>query len=90
MMSAIEMHPDQSYIIHSIIDSPLQVNFLEIGVLVGKRIKLLHQAPFSGSVAFEVGENLVFMRKSEANLIQVFPEGENQDNNGISPKKNLV
>jgi Fe2+ transport system protein FeoA len=80
MTSAIEMHPDQSYIIHSIIDSPLQVNFLEIGVLVGKRIKLLHQAPFSGSVAFEVGENLVFMRKSEANLIQVVPEGENQDN----------
>ncbi|RPA67522.1 ferrous iron transport protein A [Cyclobacteriaceae bacterium YHN15] len=80
MMSAIEMHPDQSYIIHSIIDSPLQVNFLEIGVLVGKRIKLLHQAPFSGSVAFEVGENLVFMRKSEAKLIQVIPEGENQDN----------
>lgn len=80
MTSAIEMHSDQSYIIHSIIDSPLQVNFLEIGVLVGKRIKLLHQAPFSGSMAFEVGENLVFMRKSEANLIQVVPEGENQDN----------
>ncbi|SMD42219.1 FeoA domain-containing protein [Aquiflexum balticum DSM 16537] len=80
MISAIEMHSDQSYIIHSIIDSPLQVNFLEIGVLVGKRIKLLHQAPFSGSMAFEVGENLVFMRKSEANLIQVIPEGENQDN----------
>jgi ferrous iron transport protein A len=74
MISAIEMHPDQSYIIHSIIDSPLQVNFLEIGVLVGKRIKLLHQAPFSGSIAFEIGENLVFMRKSEANLIQVVPE----------------
>jgi Fe2+ transport system protein FeoA len=80
MISAIEMHPDQSYFILSIIDCPLQVNFLEIGVLVGKRIKLLHQAPFSGSMAFEIGENLVFMRKSEANLIQVVPEGENQDN----------
>jgi Fe2+ transport system protein FeoA len=86
MKSAIEMHPNQSYIIHSIIDSPLEVNFLEIGVLVGKRIKLLHQAPFSGSMAFEVGENLVFMRKSEANLIQVFPEGENQGNQQSVPK----
>jgi Fe2+ transport system protein FeoA len=86
MKSAIEMHPNQSYIIHSIIDSPLEVNFLEIGVLVGKRIKLLHQAPFSGSMAFEVGENLVFMRKSEANLIQVFPEGENQGNKQSVPK----
>jgi hypothetical protein len=47
---------------------------LEIGILVGKQIKLLHQAPFSGSIAFEVGNNMVFMRISEAGLIQVIPE----------------
>jgi len=79
MKSALEMHPNQSYIIHSIIDSPLQVNFLEIGVLVGKPIKLLHQAPFSGSIAFEVDNNMVFMRKSEAGLIQVIPELTEQE-----------
>ncbi|WP_194973499.1 FeoA family protein [Aquiflexum lacus] len=79
MKSALEMHPNQSYIIHSIIDSPLQVNFLEIGILVGKRIKLLHQAPFSGSIAFEVGNNMVFMRISEAGLIQVIPEVAEQE-----------
>jgi Fe2+ transport system protein FeoA len=78
MKSALEMLPNQSYIIHSIIDSPLQVNFLEIGILVGKQIRLLHQAPFSGSIAFEVGNNMVFMRKSEAGLIRVVPEGTNQ------------
>jgi Fe2+ transport system protein FeoA len=78
MKSALEMLPNQSYIIHSIIDSPLQVNFLEIGILVGKQIRLLHQAPFSGSIAFEVGNNMVFMRKSEAGLIRVIPEGTNQ------------
>jgi Fe2+ transport system protein FeoA len=81
MKSALEMLPNQSYIIHSIIDSPLQVNFLEIGILVGKQIRLLHQAPFSGSIAFEVGNNMVFMRKSEAGLIRVIPENAHQKAN---------
>lgn len=81
MKSALEMLPNHSYIIHSIIDSPLQVNFLEIGILVGKQIRLLHQAPFSGSVAFEVGNNMVFMRKKEAALIRVIPDGTNQKEN---------
>jgi Fe2+ transport system protein FeoA len=81
MKSALEMLPDQSYIIHSIIDSPLQVNFLEIGILVGKQIRLLHRAPFSGSIAFEVGNNMIFMRKSEAGLICVIPEDANQNAN---------
>jgi Fe2+ transport system protein FeoA len=81
MKSALEMLPNQSYIVHSIIDSPLQVNFLEIGILVGKQIRLLHQAPFSGSIAFEIGNNMVFMRKSEAGLIRVIPEGADQKAN---------
>ncbi|MFD2201659.1 FeoA family protein [Shivajiella indica] len=76
MINATDMIPNQPYQIESIQDSPFLVNFLEIGIFVGKRIKLLHKAPFSGPLAFEVEGNQVFMRKNEAKMIQVVPENE--------------
>jgi Fe2+ transport system protein FeoA len=77
-MKASEMPLSSAYLIKEIKDSPLQVNLLEMGVWTGKSIRLLHSAPFGGSLAFEIGENVVCMRPLEAALIMVEPVAESQ------------
>lgn len=70
-MTAAEIPSDRTYTIEQILESPLSVNFLEIGLVPGKPIQLLHQAPFHGPIAFQVGENMLAIREQEAKLILV-------------------
>jgi ferrous iron transport protein A len=46
---------------------------LEIGILEGSRIELVHEAPFGGDpIAVRVRGSIVALRRSEANAVEVF------------------
>ncbi|AFL85126.1 Fe2+ transport system protein A [Belliella baltica DSM 15883] len=73
-MNASEISPNNTYLIKEIMTSDIDVNLLEIGVMEGKIIRLAGKTLFAGTYAFEVGENIICMRPSEAKLIMVIPQ----------------
>ena len=70
-MTAAELSLQQSSIIESIRESDISINFLELGILPGKEIKLLKKAPFGGPMAFLVEDNIIALRQQEAILINL-------------------
>jgi ferrous iron transport protein A len=49
--------------------------FLEMGILEGARVEVLHQAPFGGDpLAIRVRGAIIALRRSEANHIEVATE----------------
>ncbi|MFC4871428.1 FeoA family protein [Negadavirga shengliensis] len=70
-MTADQLHLDEEKIIDSVNESPISINFLEMGILPGKTIKLISKAPFSGPKAFLIGGSIIALRRSEAVLIQL-------------------
>ena len=73
-MNASEISQDNTYMIKEIMTSEIDVNLLEMGVMEGKTIRLAGKTLFSGTFAFEIGENTICMRPSEAKLIMVVPQ----------------
>ncbi|WP_209328914.1 FeoA family protein [Lunatimonas salinarum] len=57
------------YKIREIMESPLSINFLEIGILPGKSLQLIQRAPFGGPLAFLIDDHLIALREEEANLV---------------------
>lgn len=72
-LSAAEMPREQEFRISALHTSPIQVQLQALGVLVGKPIRLLQQAPFGGAMAFQVGSSRICIRKEEAATIAVVP-----------------
>ncbi|MCH6232892.1 FeoA family protein [Cognataquiflexum rubidum] len=70
-MTAAELSLQQSSIIESIRESDISINFLELGILPGKEIKLLKKAPFGGPMAFLIEENIIALRQQEAIMINL-------------------
>jgi ferrous iron transport protein A len=70
-MTAAQLSLQQSAIIESIGESDISINFLELGILPGKEIKLLKKAPFGGPMAFIIEENIVALRQQEAIMINL-------------------
>jgi ferrous iron transport protein A len=70
-MTALQLKLDQSSVIDHITESDLTINFLEMGFLPGKEIKLLKKAPFGGPMAFLVDANIIALRRQEAELLQL-------------------
>jgi ferrous iron transport protein A len=60
-------------VIAHIEDSPYSINFLEIGLLPGKQIRVIQRAPFGGPIAFLVDGHMMALRITEAELIKVQP-----------------
>ncbi|MGF1637609.1 MAG: ferrous iron transport protein A [Cyclobacteriaceae bacterium] len=73
-MRASELPINKVFYIHAILESSIQVQMLELGILVGKQIKLQHKAPFSGAMAYEIDQTRVCIRLQEAELIEVGEE----------------
>ncbi|MGY6557890.1 MAG: FeoA family protein [Nitritalea sp.] len=71
--SAAEMPREQDFRISALYPSPIQVQLQALGVLVGKPIRLLRQAPFRGAMAFQVGSSRICIREEEAATITVVP-----------------
>ena len=70
-MTAAKLSLQQSSIIESIRESDISINFLELGILPGKEIKLLKKAPFGGPMAFVIEENIIALRQQEAIMINL-------------------
>jgi ferrous iron transport protein A len=68
-MTAAQLSLQQSATIESIQESDISINFLELGILPGKEIKLLKKAPFGGPMAFVIEENIIALRQQEAIMI---------------------
>lgn len=54
--------------------SEFAVYLMEMGFMPGKRIRMLHQAPLAGPIAFKLENSIIALRKSEARAIRVFLE----------------
>lgn len=70
-MTAAQLSLQQSATIESIGESDITINFLELGILPGKEIKLLKKAPFGGPMAFIIEENIIALRQQEAIMINL-------------------
>lgn len=55
----------------SIQEGDFKVNLLEMGVLPGKKIRFLNQAPWGGPIAFHVEDNVIAIRLAEAKSIDI-------------------
>jgi ferrous iron transport protein A len=54
------------------VESELSRRLLEMGLLDGAQVEIVHEAPFGGDpVAVRVRGALIALRRSEANLIEV-------------------
>lgn len=70
-MTAAQLSLQQSATIDNIVESDISINFLELGILPGKEIKLLKKAPFGGPMAFLIEENIIALRQQEAIMINL-------------------
>jgi len=74
-----ELNPGASAKIFSVgavggCDSSLARRLLEMGLLEGAHVEVLHQAPFGGDpLAVRVRGTLIALRRNEANFIEVDP-----------------
>jgi Fe2+ transport system protein FeoA len=64
----------RTVIVDSLKDSNLKVKLMEMGLMKGKKIKVLFRAPFGDPIAIDVEGYVLSLRKSEANLIFVNAE----------------
>lgn len=53
-------------------DSPNCIRLLEMGLLEGTQVEIVHEAPFGGDpIAVRVRDTLIALRRNEANQIRV-------------------
>lgn len=53
--------------------------FLEMGILEGARVEILHQAPFGGDpLAIRVRGSIIALRRSEANHVEIHLDGRHE------------
>ena len=60
--------------VDSLKDSKLKVKLMEMGLISGKKVKVLFRAPFGDPIAIDIEGYVLSLRKSEANLIYVNSE----------------
>jgi ferrous iron transport protein A len=69
--TAASLQHGEISVIERIEESPYSINFLEIGLLPGKQITMIHKAPFGGPIAFLVDGHMMALRQTEAELIRI-------------------
>ncbi len=63
--------PGDTVTIDHILDGDLKPKLMELGLIVGKSIKVLFTAPFGDPIAVDVGGYVLSLRLEEARMIQV-------------------
>lgn len=61
----------QTAFLEKILDSPLTINFLEMGLSPGKKIQVIQKAPFKGPMALLLENQTIAIRLQEAKYLQV-------------------
>ena len=64
----------QSVIVESVTASTLRVKLMEMGIVEGKKLKVLYRAPFGDPIAIDVDGYVLSLRIDEAALIEVSNE----------------
>jgi len=57
--------------IEELIDSPLKVKLLEMGLIKGRKLTVLYRAPFGDPIAVDIDGYVLSLRKDEAKLVMV-------------------
>ena len=60
--------------IASLLDSSLKPKLMEMGLVSGKKLKVLFRAPFGDPIAIDLGGSVLSLRLDEAKLITVSKE----------------
>ena len=58
--------------ITSLVDSYLKPRMTELGLVTGKKLRVLFKAPFGGPIAIDLGGYVLSLRLDEAKLIIVY------------------
>lgn len=71
MLTADQLAIGQNAKLEEIKSSPLTINFLEMGFLPGKVLRVIRKAPFKGPIAFLLDGNIIALRPYEASFLGV-------------------
>ncbi|WP_017733311.1 FeoA family protein [Nafulsella turpanensis] len=71
LISADKMDVHQEVEVREIEESEVSLKLLEMGILPGKRLILLHIAPLGDPMAFQVDDAVIALRKDEAQFVKV-------------------
>ncbi len=63
--------PGEIVTISTILDSSLKPKLMEMGLVVGKKLKVLFKAPLGDPIAVDLGGYVLSLRLDEAGLINV-------------------
>lgn len=61
----------QTVVVQQVTTSTLRVKLMEMGIVEGKRLKVLYRAPLGDPIAVDVEGYVLSLRIDEANLINV-------------------
>lgn len=81
--------PGESGVITSVAKGDLAAKMAEMGIFLGKKVRVLYKAPFGGPIAVDLEGYTLSLRLDEAHLVAVvpanwFPLYGNQEN---SPRR---
>ena len=71
LISADKMDVHQEVRVREIEESEVSLKLLEMGILPGKQLTLLHIAPLGDPMAFQVDDAVIALRKDEAQFVKV-------------------
>ena len=63
--------PGKIVTVEGLMDSTLKPKLMEMGIITGKRLKVLFRAPFGDPIAIDLGGYVLSLRLDEAKLIRV-------------------
>lgn len=64
------VHPGEVVTIVSLKESTLKPKLMEMGLVAGKKLKVLFKAPFGDPIAIDLGGYVLSLRLDEASLIK--------------------
>lgn len=66
----------KTVVVSDLKDTSLKVKLMEMGLITGKRLKVLFRAPFGDPIAVDIEGYVLSLRKSEADQVIVKTEDE--------------
>lgn len=66
-----ELQPNSKGKVKRLKDRDLEIMLLEHGLMQGQIVEVLYKAPFNGPIAVQINHNVVSLRKSEAESVEL-------------------
>lgn len=65
------INPGNTVTVVNVKDSSLKPKLMEMGLVAGKKLKVLFRAPFGDPIAIDLGGYVLSLRLDEAGLVEV-------------------